>query len=116
MGAEMPALHEAGERQLRDGCRVAVKQCARDGHWLHQLRRQHGVPDPKPRKEGFREGADVDGPVMRIEALHARCRFAGIMKFTVVIVLNDPGLMSRRPFDERKTTIQRQRRPGRELM
>src|SRR5690606_2668395 len=35
--AEMPALYETGQRQLRDGGGMSVEKGTRDGHRLHKL-------------------------------------------------------------------------------
>ena len=60
--------------------------------------------------------ADVNGPVVRIETLHACGRLAGVVELAVVVVLDDPGLVPMCPLDDCKPSVKRKRGSSRELV
>ena len=95
---------------------VPVQQRARRRHGRDQRRRQHHVADAQAGKQRFGEGADIDRPFLRIQALHAGGGLAGVVEFAVIVVLDDPGLAPPRPVDHRQPAFQRQRGAGGELV
>lgn len=109
---------ERGARTTADQVLVLTssQQGAGDGHGLHQRRRQHQVADAQSRKQRFGEGAYIERPLVRIQALDAGGRPAGVVEFAVVVVLDDPGLFPLGPFDQGQAPLQGKRRARRELV
>ncbi|MCY1524197.1 hypothetical protein D9M68_591220 [compost metagenome] len=102
-------FHETRQRQLKDLRRVAVHDAARAGERAEQLLRQGHVSHPEARIERLAEGAQVDRPLVPVQALHARGRQAVVVEFAVVVVLDDPLAVRRGPAGQLQAARQRQR-------
>ncbi len=95
---------------------MTVTQCARGGHRLDQALWQHRIANPQAGKQRFGEGADIKGPVMGIEPLQTGGGLSGIMKFTVIVIFEDEGVVTLRPVDQLQSPLQWERCAGRKLM
>lgn len=112
----MAAGDEARQGQLRQRGVVPVLQGAGDGHRRHQRRRQDHVADAQAGKQRLGERADVERPLVGVQALHAGGGPAGVVELAVVVVLDDPCLLPLRPFDQRQAALQRQGHAGRVMV
>ncbi len=112
----MAAGDEARQGQLRQRGVVPVLQGAGDGHRRHQRRRQDHAADAQAGKQRLGERADVERPLVGVQALHAGGGPAGVVELAVVVVLDDPCLLPLRPFDQRQAALQRQGHAGRVMV
>ncbi|MNH05052.1 hypothetical protein D3C79_643650 [compost metagenome] len=110
MGVVVAVVHEARQGQLQDLRRVSVDNAARRTERRHQLRWQHHVADAQAGIEGLAEGADVEGALVAVQALHAGGRQAVVVELAVVVVLDDPLAVFRCPVDQLQAPLQAQGR------
>lgn len=102
----MSAFDEACERVLGVRRAVTVKQCAGGGHWLYQALRQHRIANPQAGKQRFGEGADIEGSVMGIEPLQTGGGLSDIMKFTVIVIFENEGVVTLCPVYQLQSPLQ----------
>ena len=116
MGVVMPVFHKPRQGQLQDLRCVAVHDAARTGKGFDQLPGQHDVAQPQPGGEGFAEGADVDSPLILVQALDAGGRLSVVVKLAVVVILDDPFAFLGSPVDQLQAPFQGQGHAGGVLM
>ena len=76
----------------------------------------HHVPHAQRWHDGFAEGAHKDHPVMLVEAFQRRQHFAGVVKFAVIIIFDNPRLVLAGPVEQLLLARQRERDRQRALV
>ena len=74
------------------------------------------IGKPQAGKQHLAEGAGIEHAPVAIQALQRRQRAADIAVFAVIIVLDDPGVVARRPIQQRQAPGQGQGHAERALM
>ena len=92
MRQEVPVGDELGQRLLDVTGRDQPDMPLCDLECADQRRWHHEIAEPDIRRHRLRERADIKYAAMGIEPLQGRYRPAVIVEFTVVIVLDEPGL------------------------
>ncbi len=93
MAEEVAVVDEGGEDLLRQHRLAAGEQIGGIVKGRHRAGGHHHVAETQRRHHGFAEGAHVDHPILKIEAFQRRQHLAGVVKFAVVIILDDPGVI-----------------------
>ena len=93
MTEKMPLVEKRGEDFLRQHRLAAGEDVRAVGKRADGAGGHHHVPHAQRWHDGFAEGAHKDHPVMLVEAFQRRQHFAGVVKFAVIIIFDNPRLV-----------------------
>ncbi len=96
----MTSADEIGESGLIQVRRAEIIGLPNREKAAYQSGRNHHISETKRRKERFAEGSDVNDARAGIESLHGRHGHAFIAVLAVIVVLDDPGTGTMRPFEQ----------------
>ncbi|MNG14973.1 hypothetical protein D3C84_987680 [compost metagenome] len=85
---------------------MAVHDAARKGERFDQLVRQYHITHAQAGVEGLAEGAQIDCSLVLVQTLDAGGRQAVVVKFAVVVVLDNPLSTLGRPVDQFEAPLQ----------
>src|SRR5687767_12315090 len=96
MTFECAGMHERRERMLLDASTSEIVITLRAANIFEQARGTDDVAESQAGKKGFREAADVEHSLIRIERSQRGNLRSVVSKLSIVVVLEDPARMLRR--------------------
>ena len=96
---EMPSLEKIRKRGLIKRRREKVVRSAYRLETVDQRMRNYDVTQAKRGEKCLTERADINDTRARIQTLQRCDRHAFISIFAVIVVFDDPGVMTMRPFE-----------------
>ena len=102
MSLKVPGSHELRHHGLSTDFRMPHVQGAAPGKWLNQTLGQYQIPQTQGREHHLAEGADIDHPPLTVQCRQRRQRGPAITVLAVVIVFDDPALITLGPVQQFK--------------
>src|SRR5207237_8568770 len=112
VAVEQLALTEAVHRSLDEGARVQIGELLGRLEPFEDRRRSDEPPEPKPREQDLREGADVDDDATAVDGLEWQGRRPAVIQAAVEAGLDDRHLVARRDFEQPTSGLRGHRQSG----